>query len=108
MINAIRVGILRNFFPQYMHLETEETLGKIKTDQLLDPSQNFKGQNFNCNGREILTCLCFCGKRLIFYYLQYKKVVNLSSEFRRTEIFTRTNYGNSYLQRYHRIHHENY
>ena len=54
------------------------------------------------NGREVLMSLCFCGQRLIFHYLQYKKVINLSSKFRRT------NYGNSYLQRYYRIHHESY
>ena len=60
------------------------------------------------NGREVLMSLRFCGQRLIFHYLQYKKVINLSSKFRRTEIFTRTNYGNSDLQRYHRIHHEKY
>ena len=55
---------------------------------------------------QILTSLRFCGKRLIFHYLQYKKVINLSSKFRRTETFTRRNYGNSDLQRYHRKHHE--
>ena len=34
------------------------------------------------NGRKILTSLRFCGKRLIFHYLQYKKVINSSSKFR--------------------------
>ena len=47
---------------------------------------------------QILTSLRFCGKRLIFYCIQYKKVINLSSKSRRTETFTRTNYGNSDLQ----------
>ena len=60
------------------------------------------------NSRKILTSLRFCEKKLIFHYLQYKIVNHLSRKFRRTEIFTRTNYGDSHLQRYHRIHHENY
>ena len=60
------------------------------------------------NGRKILTSFRFFGKRLIFQYLQHEKVINLSSKFGRTQTFTTTNYGNSYLQLCYRIHHENY
>ena len=55
------------------------------------------------NGRKFLTSLRFCGKRLFFHYLQYRKVISLSSKSGR--IFTRTNYGNSYWQGYYRINH---
>ena len=57
---------------------------------------------------QILTFLRFFWKKANFPLLQHRKVMNLSGKFRRTETFTRTNYGNSDLQRYHRVHHENY